>query len=321
MHFADPGQLLAVFSQLEGSNMFQIQTAQDAEAAAEAARAAHAATSARLGGEVAALRRQVADLEGAIATSRERCVRLRAAARHNEEAGGGLLACAGSSSSGASSGGSEAAAEAAGSSKTVTAAALVERLGAAYEAAGFASDASVTPLQMLQKVEARLEELLAAVGPPGSASAAAAEQVERAREKERRQAARAGKLAAQQAEHVSCCGRTRLVALGGCQGAAGNLTVDLDPASSAAAIRRLAPPPPPACCPVTAPSLPLSLQEARVQRVLQRAAAPKFQKQGKPAMTRSLPQRRQQEGAGAERDEGAEEELAAFLALVDESIE
>ena len=58
-----------------------------------------------------------------------------------------------------------------------------------------------------------------------------------------------------------------------------------------------------------------------MQRVLQRAAAPKFQKQGKPAMTRSLPQRRQQEGAGAERDEGAEEELAAFLALVDESIQ
>jgi hypothetical protein len=58
-----------------------------------------------------------------------------------------------------------------------------------------------------------------------------------------------------------------------------------------------------------------------VQRVLQRAAAPKFQKLGKPAMTRSQPQRQQQEGAGGERDEGAEEELAAFLALVDQSIQ
>ena len=39
MHFADPAQLLAVFSQLEGSNMFLIQTTQDAEAALEAAKA------------------------------------------------------------------------------------------------------------------------------------------------------------------------------------------------------------------------------------------------------------------------------------------
>lgn len=40
----DPAQLLAIFSQLEGSNMFQIAAAQEAEAALEVARATHAAT-------------------------------------------------------------------------------------------------------------------------------------------------------------------------------------------------------------------------------------------------------------------------------------
>lgn len=54
-------------------------------------------------------------------------------------------------------------------------------------------------------------------------------------------------------------------------------------------------------------------------RVLARAAAPKFQKSGKPAMTRSVLQR-EERGGGGERDDDAEEELRAFLALVDEAI-
>lgn len=54
-------------------------------------------------------------------------------------------------------------------------------------------------------------------------------------------------------------------------------------------------------------------------RVLARAAAPKFQKSGKPAMTRSVLVREQRDG-DKERDEGAEEELAAFLELVDRAL-
>ena len=174
-----------MFSQLEGSSLFQMQLAQAAEAALEAAGAAAAASAAQLDGEAGALQREVEALEGALAAARARCAALQAGAQ-------------------ASSGGSD-------SQTSSQLAALTPQLEAAYEAAGFVPDASVTPLQMLRKVEAALEECLAAVGPPGSAGALAAEAVERAREKERRQAARAGKLAAQQVEHVS----TRWVG-GGC---------------------------------------------------------------------------------------------------------
>lgn len=140
-----------------------------------------------------------------------------------------------------------------GAHAAVSLGALVETLTRVYEQCGFSADASVTPLQMLAKVEvrllgkgmaagasclpvlvaeavrlgvrlrplwrchncrqvicagccggwvqARLEESLSTVEaslPPGLA-----EQVEKAREKGRRDAARQVKLAAQQAEHVS----------------------------------------------------------------------------------------------------------------------
>ncbi len=196
MHFRDPSQLLALFSQLEGSNMIQIQTTQEAEAALESARSAAEAAEAAAAAEAASLSRQVAELEATIAASRERCTRLRAMAVAN-----GAVQDVSSADQQAEAAPGKALGAAAGSGPGLSAA-LLERLGAAYEAAGFARDASVTPLQMLQKVEGRLEELLAAVGPPGSPGALAAEAVERAREKERRQAARAVKLAEKRAEHV-----------------------------------------------------------------------------------------------------------------------
>lgn len=201
MFFTDPAALLAVFSQLEGSNMLQIQTAQDAEAALEAARSAHAAAAAQLDGKAGALRRQVAELEGTVSAARQRCAALRAAAAQDLD--GGALPANGSSDASGSKSLAASGPDRNSSSAGVSLAALAERLEAAYEAAGFAPDASVMPLQMLQKVEAALEECLAAIGPPGGLAALAAEAVERAREKERRQAARADKLAAQQAEHVS----------------------------------------------------------------------------------------------------------------------
>lgn len=170
--------------------MFQIQAAQDVEAALEGAQAARAAAEAQLGSEAAAMQRQVAELEAALAAAKERRDALREA-----------------SAAGARGAPPPAAVGAAGQPQAATAqdaslASLTQALAATYEAAGFAPDASVTPLQMLQKVEARLEECLAAIGPPGTATALAAEAVECGREKERRQAARAHKLAAQQAEHV-----------------------------------------------------------------------------------------------------------------------
>lgn len=62
------------------------------------------------------------------------------------------------------------------------------------------------------------------------------------------------------------------------------------------------------------------VQEARVARVLSRAAAPRFQKGGKPAMTRSVLHKAEVEGV-RERGTDGEEELAAFLSIVDEALE
>lgn len=71
--------------------------------------------------------------------------------------------------------------------------------------------------------------------------------------------------------------------------------------------------------PFHAPALCCALQEARIARVMARAAAPKFQKSGKPEMTRSVLVQEEQR-RGGEQDKGEEAELAAFLALVDEAL-
>lgn len=73
-------------------------------------------------------------------------------------------------------------------------------------------------------------------------------------------------------------------------------------------------PPPPA--PASPPP-----QEARVKRVLDRAAAPPFQKIGKPAMFRSTLARKERGGAGpgagaqGARAADEEEELRAYLEM------
>lgn len=238
----------------------------------------------------------MAELEAAIAASRERCAALRAAEQHDVQGGTALLGSNGAAGASSSSAGGPAgagpqaqqagAAAAAGpaeapSDGASTAGTLAERLAAAYQAAGFALDASVTPLQMLQKVEAALEECLVAIGPPGSPGALAAEAVERARERERRQVARATKLAARQAEHV-CWGTGRL-----CSAVVGQCLF-LSLPYLLCLLRSCTPP-------ILAPADPFSYctaannarplifhclypQEARIQRVLERAAAPKFQK-------------------------------------------
>lgn len=56
-------------------------------------------------------------------------------------------------------------------------------------------------------------------------------------------------------------------------------------------------------------------------RVLARAAAPKFQRTGKPAMARSVLQHEERRRSG-ERDDAAEaQELEVYLALVDQALQ
>eukprot|EP00887_Chlorella_sp_A99_P006553 scaffold3.g6553.t1 len=186
LFFEDPAQLLAVFSQLEGRNMLMIQAAQDAEQAVEAARAERAAAEATLGADASTLRAQVAALEGAIRAVQQRCQRLREV-EAGAGAGGGVAA------------GPAAAGDGAAAGSQVPPQLPMAKLTEAYEQAGFSHDASATPLSMLAAIESRLEECVAAV--EAGVPPAAAEQIERAREKERRQLAREEKLAAQRAEH------------------------------------------------------------------------------------------------------------------------
>jgi hypothetical protein len=203
LHFQEPAQLLAVFSQLEGSNMFQIQTAQDAEAGLEAARAEHSVTTAALDAQVGELQRQLNELQTSVASNQERCAHLQAAALESAPVGSSGEGSAPAPAAGPAPSSSTQQQQQQAQQQPYGLAALAEAVATAYEAAGFTQDASVTSMQMLQKLEERLEECLAAVGPPTGPTALLAEQVERAREKERRQAARSGKLAEQVAEHVS----------------------------------------------------------------------------------------------------------------------
>lgn len=80
MYFTNPAQMLEVFSQLEGRNMFMIQTVQDAEQKLEAARAAKAQACETLGTEVRILQQQLQSLEVEIAAAERKCHQLQVSA-------------------------------------------------------------------------------------------------------------------------------------------------------------------------------------------------------------------------------------------------
>jgi hypothetical protein len=70
MYFREPQQLLGVYAELEESNLFYIQNAQETEEALEELRAKYRDTRSRLDGEVAALTAQVRELDSPWQTSR-----------------------------------------------------------------------------------------------------------------------------------------------------------------------------------------------------------------------------------------------------------
>ncbi|KAK9843417.1 hypothetical protein WJX81_001291 [Elliptochloris bilobata] len=177
MFFQEPRQLLEVFVQAEETNLFLIQAAQEAEEGLEGASAALAAARRRLGDEAAGLQAQVMALEATLARQGNES--------HNIQED----AAAPAGVQGASA-------------AAVPLEALAARIAAVWARCGGAGDAGVaarsSPLALLAGLEARVEEVVAAAASlPADAVAA----VERARERERRQVARAGKLAAQREEH------------------------------------------------------------------------------------------------------------------------
>lgn len=179
MFFVEPAQLLAVYAALEESNLFLIQNAQETEEALEELRAKYRDTKSRMDNEVDGLAVQIASLEAAIGAARDKAQRLRD--RTIEDMGSlTLTSMVGSNE--------------------ITLTRLSQKVQEVYVRCGFDFDASISTLQMLTNIEAKLEEHLTLVDtmPPDFV-----EVMEKSREKERRRIARDEKMAHQKAEHES----------------------------------------------------------------------------------------------------------------------
>lgn len=81
----DPRQLRQMLSHLEESNLFLIQTAQEAEEAAEAATAKMRAQMTALDSEAASLRQQTDSLRTTLAKQQARCQSLKVRPTHHHE--------------------------------------------------------------------------------------------------------------------------------------------------------------------------------------------------------------------------------------------
>mmetsp|Transcript_2990 Transcript_2990/g.8133 ORF Transcript_2990/g.8133 Transcript_2990/m.8133 type:complete len:559 (-) Transcript_2990:375-2051(-) len=180
MYFTEPNQLLVVYQELEESNLFYIQNAQETEESLEELRSKLRDTKARMGGEVDALQLHIAQLKGSIEAAKRNSQRLKD--RTIEDAGA-LTLTMGSAGAGASA---------------ISHDQLTARVAEVYVRCGFDADASVSTLQMLTNIESKLEEYLVSVDQMPSEYV---DSMEKAREKERRRVARDEKQALQQREH------------------------------------------------------------------------------------------------------------------------
>ncbi|GIL86387.1 hypothetical protein Vretimale_11669 [Volvox reticuliferus] len=198
MYFQEPAQLLSVYKQLEESNLFYIQNAQETEEALEELRQKLRDTKARMDAEALALQGQVSSLQAAIVAAREKARRLKDRTLENEGAftlsigntGGG----GGAGVSGQPGGGGGGA----GGGTPVNLKQLGDKVREVYVRCGFDADASISTLQMLTNIEMKLEEYLSMVE---AMPADYVDSAEKSREKERRKVARDEKLSAQHREH------------------------------------------------------------------------------------------------------------------------
>jgi len=180
MYFHDPSQLLAVYQELEESNLFYIQNAQETEEALEELRAKYRDTRARMDAEVESLNAQVVSLQGAIDAAQSKSRRLKDRTIENV---GALTLSMGNTVAGAGA---------------ISLDQLTTKVADVYVRCGFDADASIGTLQMLTNIESKLEEYLVVVDAlPGEY----VDSMEKSREKDRRKIARDEKLALQQREH------------------------------------------------------------------------------------------------------------------------
>ncbi|KAG2486589.1 hypothetical protein HYH03_014759 [Edaphochlamys debaryana] len=194
MFFQEPSQLLAVYKQLEESNLFYIQNAQETEEALEELRQKLRDTKARMDAEAQGLQGQVAALQASIVAAREKARRLKDRTLENE----GAFTLSMGNAAGASAAGPGVGAGGSGQGGPINLKQLADKVREVYVRCGFDADASIGTLQMLTNIEMKLEEYLASaeVMPEDYVEGA-----EKAREKERRKVARDEKLSAQHREH------------------------------------------------------------------------------------------------------------------------
>lgn len=181
MYFGEPAQLLATYQELEESNLFYIQNAQETEEALEELRAKLRDTKVKMDSEVEGLNVQIGGLNDSIAAAKGKGQRLKDRTIENV---GGLKLSMGNTGSGGSGG--------------VSLDQLTGKVADVYVRGGFDADKSVGTLQMLTNIESKLEEYLQIIDTMPSEYVDA---MEKAREKERRKIARDEKLSQAHHEH------------------------------------------------------------------------------------------------------------------------
>ena len=137
MYFQRPTQLLDIFAQLEEQNLFLIQNCQETEEALEELKTKYKETKLVMDGETDSLKAQVDTLQGAILTEEDKSKALRERTNHTTQGGLG--------------------------GKGAELDSLATKVTEVYVRCGFEADASVSSLQMLTNIEAKLEEYLAAI--------------------------------------------------------------------------------------------------------------------------------------------------------------
>mmetsp|Transcript_17130 Transcript_17130/g.23649 ORF Transcript_17130/g.23649 Transcript_17130/m.23649 type:complete len:605 (-) Transcript_17130:110-1924(-) len=171
MFFQRPQQLLDIFSQLEEQNLFLIQNVQETEEALEELKNKYKDTERVMETETDGLKLQIDNLQNSIKGEEEKSKALKERTNQNS-----MQALSG---------------------KEATLDDLSQKVTQVYERCGFEADASVSSLQMLTNIEAKLEEYLSIIDQMPEDFVEVAEKL---KEKERRQRAREEKLEQQRKE-------------------------------------------------------------------------------------------------------------------------
>jgi len=194
MYFTNPQQLLDIFSELEEQNLFLIQNNQETEGELEDLKAKFSETRSKMDGEVNSLQAQIDLLNSAIAAEETRTMELMSSGEEKVPRGVTGRGKEPEKPKKLKPGQKEPKAD----PKDVSLDELQAKVTECYSKCGFDGDASMSILQMLSNIEARLEENLKVIDTLPHDFVAAAE---KAREKERRSKIRVIKMREEKEKH------------------------------------------------------------------------------------------------------------------------